>query len=57
VQNNTLEALPLIGISPMTTIANDRIAGMLMEEANRIRKNWGWFFARSLMLLVTRNVP
>jgi uncharacterized membrane protein HdeD (DUF308 family) len=36
----------------MTTIANDRIAGMLTEEANRIRKNWGWFLALGIVQIV-----
>src|SRR6516165_10756069 len=36
----------------MTTIANDRIAGMLTEEASRIRKNWGWFLALGIVQIV-----
>ena len=36
----------------MTTIANDRIAGMLTEEANRIRKNWSWFLALGIVQIV-----
>jgi uncharacterized membrane protein HdeD (DUF308 family) len=36
----------------MTTLANDRIAGMLTEATNRIRKNWGWFFALGMVQIV-----
>ncbi|HEV3255790.1 MAG TPA: HdeD family acid-resistance protein [Gemmataceae bacterium] len=36
----------------MTTIANDRIAGMLTEAANSIRKNWGWFLALGIVQIV-----
>jgi uncharacterized membrane protein HdeD (DUF308 family) len=36
----------------MTTIANDRIAGMLTEAANSIRKNWGWFLALGIVQVV-----
>jgi uncharacterized membrane protein HdeD (DUF308 family) len=36
----------------MATIANDRIAGMLTEEANSIRKNWGWFLALGIVLII-----
>jgi uncharacterized membrane protein HdeD (DUF308 family) len=36
----------------MTTIASDRIAGMLTEEANSIRKNWGWFLALGIVQIV-----
>jgi uncharacterized membrane protein HdeD (DUF308 family) len=36
----------------MTTIASDRIAGMLTEEANSVRKNWGWFLALGIVQIV-----
>jgi hypothetical protein len=36
----------------MTTIANDRIAGMFTEAANRVRKNWGWFLALGIIQIV-----
>jgi uncharacterized membrane protein HdeD (DUF308 family) len=36
----------------MTTIANDRIERMLTEEANRVRKKWGWFLALGVVLIV-----
>jgi uncharacterized membrane protein HdeD (DUF308 family) len=36
----------------MTSIANDGIAGMLMEDANSIRKKWGWFLALGIVQIV-----
>jgi uncharacterized membrane protein HdeD (DUF308 family) len=36
----------------MATIANERIAGMLTEAANSIRKNWGWFLALGIVQIV-----
>ena len=33
----------------MSTVASDRIEGMLTEEANSIRKNWGWFVALGIV--------
>lgn len=37
----------------MATVANVRIADMLTEEANRIRKNWGWFLVLGIVQVVT----
>jgi uncharacterized membrane protein HdeD (DUF308 family) len=36
----------------MNTVASDRIEGMLTEEANSIRKNWGWFLALGIVQIV-----
>ncbi len=36
----------------MSTITNDRIAGMLTEEAKGIRKDWGWFLALGIVQIV-----
>src|SRR5438093_13606440 len=36
----------------MSTVASDRIEGMLTEEANSIRKNWGWFLALGIVQIV-----
>jgi uncharacterized membrane protein HdeD (DUF308 family) len=36
----------------MTTVANDRIAGMLTDQANSIRKTWGWFLAFGIVQIV-----
>jgi uncharacterized membrane protein HdeD (DUF308 family) len=36
----------------MASIANDRVADMMMEEANGIRKSWGWFLALGIVQIV-----
>jgi uncharacterized membrane protein HdeD (DUF308 family) len=36
----------------MSSITGDRIVGMLAEEANSIRKNWGWFVALGIVQVV-----
>jgi len=36
----------------MSTIASERITGTLMEAANDIRKNWGWFLALGIVQVV-----
>ena len=36
----------------MSTITNDRIAGMLTEEAKGIRRDWGWFLALGIVQIV-----
>ena len=36
----------------MTAIVQDRIGGMLTEEATRIRKNWGWFLALGILQII-----
>ena len=36
----------------MSTVASDRIEGMLTEEANSIRKSWGWFLALGIVQIV-----
>jgi uncharacterized membrane protein HdeD (DUF308 family) len=36
----------------MSTVASDRIEGMLTEEAHSLRKNWGWFLALGIVQIV-----
>jgi uncharacterized membrane protein HdeD (DUF308 family) len=36
----------------MSIVATDRFAGMLSEEANLVRKNWGWFLAGGIVQIV-----
>jgi uncharacterized membrane protein HdeD (DUF308 family) len=36
----------------MSTAAQTRFADVLTEEANRIRKNWGWFLALGIVQIV-----
>jgi uncharacterized membrane protein HdeD (DUF308 family) len=37
----------------MSTIAIEHVANTLTEGANRVRKNWGWFFALGIVQIVT----
>src|SRR5262249_51381258 len=43
---------PFTGDTPMTTVAQDRIADMLSEEATQVRKNWGWFLALGIVQII-----
>jgi uncharacterized membrane protein HdeD (DUF308 family) len=36
----------------MSTVASERIEGMLTEEATSIRKSWGWFLALGIVQIV-----
>jgi uncharacterized membrane protein HdeD (DUF308 family) len=36
----------------MTTTAQNRLASMLTEEANRVRTNWGWLLALGIVQIV-----
>ena len=36
----------------MTSIADDRIAGMLRQEANGVRTRWGWFLALGVVQIL-----
>jgi uncharacterized membrane protein HdeD (DUF308 family) len=36
----------------MSTIASDRTADILKEEANSIRTNWGWFVAFGIVMIL-----
>jgi uncharacterized membrane protein HdeD (DUF308 family) len=36
----------------MATTAQNRLASMLTEEANRVRTNWGWFLALGIVQIV-----
>jgi uncharacterized membrane protein HdeD (DUF308 family) len=36
----------------MSTVANERLEGMLTEEASSVRKSWGWFLALGIVQIV-----
>src|SRR5262245_30717521 len=36
----------------MSSIANDRVVDMVMEQANGVRKSWGWFLALGIVQIV-----